>query len=145
MIIPDVNLLLYAHGEGEVRYAPARQWWRELLEGTEEVGLPWAVVMGFLRISTSRRASANQIPPDRAVVIVNDWFSHDHVRTLTPGPRHMILLSRLLEAVGTGGNLVPDAHIAALAIEYEAEVHTNDGDFARFPGLRWRNPLRTDA
>ena len=57
----------------------------------------------------------------------------------------MILLSRLLEAVGTGGNLVPDAHIAALAIEHNAEVHTNDGDFARFPGLRWRNPLAEEV
>ena len=68
-------------------------------------------------------------------------FGQPHVSPLNPGADHLALLRRALEAAGVGGDLVTDAHIAALAMEYQAEVHTNDTDFSRFPGLRWRNPL----
>lgn len=90
---------------------------------------------------TNRRAVAIPITPTHALDFVDEWFVYSHIVTLNPGSRHVDLLRRNLEAAGVGGNLVSDAHIAALAMEYQAEVHTNDGDFARFPGLRWRNPL----
>lgn len=141
MIIPDVNLLLYAHSEADMRFDLANQWWRDLLSGTEEVGLPWSVVTGFMRISTSRRSPISTLTPAQAVATVNEWYTYEHVQAVNPGPQHMILMGRLLEAVGIGGNRIPDVHIAAIAMEVGAEVHSHDNDFARFPGLRWRNPL----
>ena len=79
---------------------------------------------------------------EQAVVVVESWLSHPHVSALQPGSQHLSVLAEVLTAAGRGGNVVPDAHIAALAIEHDAEVHTNDRDFARFPGLRWSNPLQ---
>ena len=78
----------------------------------------------------------------QAVAVVEGWLSLPHITVLQPGSEHLPVLAELLTAAGRGGNVVPDAHIAALAIEHDAEVHTNDRDFARFPGLRWRNPLQ---
>ena len=75
------------------------------------------------------------------MALVRDWFRYAHVTPLNPGAEHLTLVQRHLEAAGVGANLVTDAHIAALAMEYQAEVHSNDSDFRRFPGLRWRNPL----
>ena len=144
MIIPDVNMLLYAHTENETGLA-AREWWDDLLAGTEEIGLPWGVVMGFLRVSTNPKMQANPLTPEAALAAVDDWFRYPQVLTVNPGPRHLALVTEILAPLGTGGNLVSDVHIAAIAIEHDAEVHTRDNDFARFPGLRWRNPLRTEA
>ena len=79
------------------------------------------------------------------MAIVEHWFSLDHVVIVEPGPRHLALVAELLTAAGMGDKLVPDAHIAALAIEHDAEVHSNDGDFARFPGVQWSNPLQALA
>ena len=76
-----------------------------------------------------------------AVGYVREWFRHPHVLILNPGPMHLDYVERSLFAAGVGGNLVSDSHIAAIAMEHQAEVHSNDGDFARFPGLLWRNPL----
>ena len=90
---------------------------------------------------TDPRSVAFPISPTVAIDTVNTWFEPSHVGTINPGKRHLDLFRRNLEAAGIGGNLVTDAHIAALAMEYQAEVHTNDRDFARFPGLRWRNPI----
>ncbi len=142
MIVPDVNLLLYAYS-GQARFhEPARLWWESLLNGTERVGLPWSVVASFVRLMTNRSAVEVAITPSQALDFVDAWFMHSHVVTLNPSSRHLMILRRNLEAVGIGGNLVTDAHIAAVALEHHAEVHTNDRDFSRFPGLRWRNPLR---
>ena len=90
---------------------------------------------------TNPRSVAFPISPTVAIDTVNTWFESPNVETINPGTRHLDLFGRNLEAAGIGGNLVTDAHIAALAMEYQAEVHTNDRDFARFPGLRWRNPI----
>ncbi len=142
MIIPDVNLLLYAYSEQTRLHEPAREWWESLLNGTERVGVPWAVVVSFVRLMTNRSAVTNPITPTQALDFVDEWFVRTHVLALNPSSRHLMFLRRNLMAAGVGGNLVSDAHIAALAMEHQAEVHTNDRDFVRFPGLMWRNPIR---
>ena len=81
--------------------------------------------------------------PTLAVDIVQEWFARPHVVQINPGAQHFDPFRRNLEAAGVCGNLVTDAHIAAIAMEYQAEVQSNDSDFARFPGLMWRNPIRT--
>lgn len=146
MIVPDVNLLVYAYKDSAPEHEEARHWWESLVNGEEDVGIPWAVVIGFVRIMANPRAVENPVPPSRTIGAVGEWFSYGHVRPLTPGTRHLRYLGRALAVTGSSAsqasaNLVPDAHIAALALEHDAEVHTNDADFERFPGLRWRNPL----
>ena len=120
-----------------------RDWWERLMGGNEEVGLPWIVLNGFVRLMANPRVVGSAIPPAAASDIVGDWLRHPHVAPINPGDGHLTHFRRYLDVPGAGPNLVTDAHIAALAIEHDAEVHTNnDSDFARFLGLRWRNPLR---
>ena len=141
MILPDVNLLLYAHDEGSPGHARARRWWVDLAETAVPVGVPWAVAMAFVRIATNPRVQNVPLTPDRALDVVESWFQLDHVQVLEPGPRHLLIVRQLLQAAGVAANLTTDAHLAALAIEHQCELHSNDSDFARFPGLRWSNPL----
>ena len=141
MIVPDVNLLLYAYNDEADEHDSAVEWWEGLLNGSERVGIPWAVSIGFVRLMTDRRVVAPPMTTPQAIAHVHEWFDNPHVVPINPGSQHLTNLDRLLEAVGVGGKLVPDAHLAAIAIEYQAELHSNDADFARFPGLRWRNPL----
>ena len=141
MIIPDVNLLVYAHNEEALNHHAASLWWEGLLNGSESIGLPWAVSTGFVRVITNP-AVVEPLSPLEAVDHVQHWLEHPLITSVEPGPNHMTYFRRNIEVVGVGRNLVPDAHIAALAMEYGAEVHSNDADFGRFPGLRWRNPLR---
>ena len=141
MIVPDTNLLLYAYNDQTPLFERARPWWENLLNGSERVGVPWVVSTGFVRLMTRPGAVSPPVHFERAVEWVREWFEVPHVIPINPGPDHLTHLLRNLAAAGVGGNLVPDAHIAALAMEYQAEVHSNDADFRRFPGLRWRNPL----
>ena len=140
MIVPDINLLIYAYNDGAPFHSAARQWWEDLINGRERVGVPWVVATGFVRLMTHARALAFPMLHSEAVDCVTDWFRYPHVTPVNPGAEHLIHLRRHLEAAGTAANVVTDAHIAALAVEYQAEVHSNDSDFGRFPGLRWRNP-----
>ena len=142
MIVPDLNLLVYAYNDGAPYHHAARRWWEGLVNGTERVGIPWLVASGFVRLMTHPRALASPIAPAHAVAHLRSWFRYPHVTPINPGPEHLTHLERALNAAGVGADLVTDAHIAALAIEYQAELHSNDGDFARFTGLRWRNPLQ---
>ena len=141
MIVPDVNLLLYAYNREAPLHNEARNWWVGLINGTERVGIPWAVANSFLRLLTIRGLLTHPATPSQALDFVREWFRQPHVAPLNPGSQYLTLLGQLLAAAGVGGNLVMDAHLAALAMEYQAEVHSNDSDFGRFPGLRWRNPL----
>ena len=141
MIVPDLNLLIYAYNDGVPFYAPARRWWEDLLNGVEPIGIPLVVEVGFVRLSTLPNLLSIPFSPDRAINTVEEWFRLPHVSPVEPGRDHLTLMRRALAATGVGGNLVNDAHVAALAIEQQAEVHTNDADFGRFPGVRWRNPL----
>ena len=141
MIVPDINLLIYAYNDGMPHHAAARHWWEDLMNGTERVGVPWVVSTGFVRLMTHHGALASPAAPAETVDYVREWFRFPHVTPVNPGVDHLTYLRRNLVAAEVGGNLVTDCHIAALAMEYQAEVHSNDTDFSRFPGLRWRNPL----
>src|SRR6266849_4509987 len=101
-----------------------------------------ASILGFVRIMTRRGILPNPMIANDAIGRVRSWLAVPGVEILTPGERHSEILFGLLERVGTAGNLTTDAHLAALAIEYQAEVASTDTDFARFPGLRWFNPVR---
>jgi toxin-antitoxin system PIN domain toxin len=111
------------------------------MTGRERIGLPWAVVIGFVRLVTHPAVLQTPLPPKAAVARVRQWFAREHVQSLDPGPRHLVIVERLFETTGVGGNLTTDTHLAALAIEHQCELHSSDADFARFPGLRWHNPL----
>ena len=141
MIVPDLNLLVYAYNDGAPYHRAAKRWWEGLINGTERVGVPWIVATGFVRLMTHPAALASPVSPVDAVRHLGSWFRYAHLTPINPGPEHLTHLQGCLDAAGVGANLVTDAHIAALAIEYQAEVHSNDADFDRFPGLRWRNPL----
>ena len=134
---------MYAHNDLDPRHIAAKDWWEGLSNGTGRIGLTAVVISGFVRIITNRSAVTSPMMPTLAVDIVQEWFAQPHVVQLNPGAQHLNLFRGNLEAAGVGGNLVTDAHIAAIAMEYQAEVHSNDSDFARFPGLMWRNPIRT--
>ena len=141
MIVPDVNLLVYAYNDGAPRYQLARNRWEELLDGDETIGLPWVVATGFIRLMANPGFVISPLSPAAAADHVIEWFQYSNVVPLEPGDQHLVYFRQCLSVSGSGPNLVPDAHIAALAIEYDAEVHSADSDFARFPGVRWRNPL----
>lgn len=111
------------------------------MSGRERVGIPWAVAIGFVRLVTHPAVLEQPLVPGAALARVRQWFTREHVLSLDPGPRHLSILETLFEATGVGGSLTIDTHLAALAIEHQSELHSNDADFARFPGLRWHNPL----
>ena len=119
----------------------ARARWEDLLNGSGTVGLAWAGMLGFIRVTTHRQVLANPMPVSRSCAHVRAWLARPQAVVLDPGSRHADLVLGLLESLGTAGNLTTDAHLAALAIEHQAELQSTDADFARFPGLRWRNPL----
>jgi toxin-antitoxin system PIN domain toxin len=141
VIIPDLNLVIYAHNVDAPDHAAARVWWEGLLNKDEPVVIPRVVVLGFVRLMTHRAVLVSPMTPAAAMAQVRGWFARANVERLEPGPQHLEVLERLLTAVGAAGNLTTDAHLAALAIEHQCEIHSNDNDFARFAGLRWRNPL----
>jgi len=140
MIIPDLNLLLYVYNVGATDHAAARRWWERLLRSGARVGIPWVVILGFIRLSTTRGVFATPATPIEALQRVGSWLEQPGVSVLNPGSRHLSELRITLTATG-GGPLTTDAHLAALAIEHQAELHSNDLDFSRFAGLRWHNPL----
>lgn len=142
MIVPDLDLLIYAYNEGNEFHLAAQAWWEELVNGAEPVGIPWQVSDGFIRQMANPRILAEPWTPATTASVVAQWFSSDHVVGLSPGPRYLEILEQILATTGATTRLVSDATIAALAIENGAEVHTNNGrDFQRFPGLLWRNPF----
>lgn len=141
MILPDVNLLVHAYNSDSPAHAAARVWWEDLLNGTQPVALAWAAILGFIRVTTHRQILANPLPVSEACDHVREWLSRPQVSLLDPGPRHATVILALLESLGTAGNLTTDAHLAALAMEHQLELHSTDADFSRFRGLRWINPL----
>ena len=141
-MLVDVNLLLYAAIAEYAQHAVARAWLDDALDRHARVGLPWESLLGFLRIATDSRMLKTPMPVRAGLATMRDWLDHDGVWIPTPGDRHAAILAGLLEAAGRGGKLVPDAHLAALAIEHRLTLCSTDGDFARFPGLRWENPLQ---
>lgn len=143
MIVPDANLLLYAYDSDSPFHAAAADWWSALLSGLEPVGLCPVVLFAFLRLSTHGRVFEHPMTAGEAAEHVASWLARPNVRLLVAGPGHVESVCGLLSKAGTAGNLVTDAQIAALALEYGATVHSADTDFARLTGVVWRNPLHS--
>jgi uncharacterized protein len=141
MIIPDINLLLYAHIDGFAEHPRSREWWERALCSDQEVGLTSVSVFGFLRLATNRRVFESPMSVDVAAKAIEAWFQCANARYLVAGPRHLEIALRLARSIGTAGNLTSDIQLAAYAIEYQGEIASNDADFTRFPGLSWSNPL----
>lgn len=141
MKLPDLNLLIYAIDEGSPRHERARSWLEQTLSGTEAVGFAWAVLLGFVRLTTNAVILAHPLSTEEALDYVEGWLAQPVARTVAPTAGHAVLLRKLLQPLGAAGNLTSDAHLAALAIEHGAELCSCDTDFARFPGLRWSEPL----
>lgn len=141
MILPDLNLLVYAYNFDAPDHARARGWWEDCLSELEPVALPWVVMLGYVRLMTSRSVLVEPFGPEEVLGHLRSWLERPQVQILEPGPQHLDLLETLATEAGTAGALTTDLHLAALAIEHRAELHSNDGDFARFSGLRWVNPL----
>lgn len=143
MILVDVNLLIYAHYVNSQFHDATRSWFEEVLQRSEPIAVSWAILLSFLRITTNPRALASPLLLPEAIAVIEDLIQRPPVRILSPGEGHWSILQRMLIAGQAGGNLVSDAHLAALAIEHGALLCTTDRDFSRFPGLRWENPLET--
>jgi uncharacterized protein len=142
MILPDINLLVYAYDSTSVWHKKAAHWWVSCLSGGTPVGLSWIVALGFVRLWTNPRIFANPMSMDQAAGRVESWLARRVVRIVHPGPKHAELLFGFLRAEGKGGNLTTDAHLAALALEHRGTIHTVDTDFLRFTGVEWKNPLK---
>lgn len=141
MIVPDVNLLLYANNPVAKEHTVARNWIESILTGNEPVGFSWPVICGFLRISTNPRGFLDPLDMEFALQLVNDWITRAHVIALNPTPAHWLVLNDLLTKGRVRGTMTSDAEIAAYSIEYGGTLYTTDRGFARFPGLKFVNPL----
>lgn len=141
MILVDANLLVYARVSDFPQHEAARGWLDARLNGPTGVGLPWPSLLAFVRLVANPRVFRSPMPLAEAWGQVEEWL--DCAAVWTPGPteRHREVLAPLMERIAGRANLVPDAHLAALALEYGLVLCSTDGDFARFPGLRWENPL----
>lgn len=141
MILLDANILIYARVSSFAQHRAARDWLDAQLDGSAPVGLPWPSILAFLRLVTNPRVFEHPEPSVDAWRQVLAWLACEPAWTPNPGERHAELLGAFLALPGTRANLVPDAHLAALAVEHGLTLCSTDGDFARFPGLKWLNPL----
>jgi toxin-antitoxin system PIN domain toxin len=141
VIIPDINLLVYAYNSDAPFHDDSRDWLERCLSGRTTVGLPWTVMLGFVRIMSSNAVATNPMEPVEAVEHVRSWLTCTQTQIVIPGPRHLAILAEIMQESSASGRLTTDSHLAAIAIETQSELHSNDLDFARFSGLRWRNPL----
>jgi toxin-antitoxin system PIN domain toxin len=141
VIIPDINLLIYAYNSDAPFHERAKSWLEGCLSNRVPVGLPWVVMLGFVRIMSSNAVFTQPMEPTEALEQVDTWLACPQTRIIVPGPRHLEILGVIMRESRASGRLTTDAHLAALAIETQSELHSNDVDFSRFPGLRWRNPL----
>jgi hypothetical protein len=141
VILVDANLLIYAHVRNFPQHERTRLWLDQRLGGAAPVGLPWASLVGFLRVSTNPRIFERPSAIADAWRQVLDWLDCETAWIPEPGERHRAVLGELLGAPGIQASLVHDAHLAALAIEHGLVLCSTDGDFGRFAGLRWENPL----
>lgn len=145
MILVDANILIYAHVDSIPQHRPAREWLDKQLNGHASVGLPWLSLLAFLRLVTNPRVFPSTETMEDAWRQVRAWLGCEVVWVPGPTTRHADLLDQLLTLPGMGSDLVPDAHLAALAIEHGLILCSADHDFARFPDLRWLNPLTGQA
>lgn len=141
MILTDVNILVYAHREDSTNHSAIRDWLETLITGDQVYGMSDIVLSGFLRVVTHPRVFNPPSSIDEALSFVTDVRDQPNCVLIQPGPRHWGIFKHLCKTAGVKGNLVPDAYLAALAIESGCEWITTDRDFARFPQLTWRHPF----
>jgi toxin-antitoxin system PIN domain toxin len=141
MILVDANLLLYAEDSLSEHHEAARIWWDEQLSGAEPVALCWPVLNAFVRISTNARLYRRPLLLKEAISRVQSWLDQPCVRVIHPGEQHWVIFQQMLRGGNAVGNLVSDAHLAALAVEHNGVLYSTDADFSRFRGLKWRNPI----
>lgn len=140
MILPDVNVLVHAHNADSAVHDRARRWWDGCLSGSEGVGLAWATLLGFIRVTTNRKVVARPLAVRDVMDRIEGWLELPHVHVAQPSDTHFARFRSELERLGTAGNLTTDAHLAALAMERGYVLYSTDADFGRFPELRWVNP-----
>jgi uncharacterized protein len=145
VILVDANILLYAEDSLSVLHEPARAWWDAQLSGSIPVCLCWPVLTAFIRIATNSRLHQRPLTVTEAAERVQSWIDQPCVRIIHPTEQHWNIFRRMLYDGNAIANLVSDAHLAALALEHNCELYSSDTDFARFPGLNWRNPLRPSS
>jgi toxin-antitoxin system PIN domain toxin len=141
MIIPDANLLIYAHDSSCGHHVKAKRWWESVLSGDEPTGLPWVVILAFTRIMTHPQICERPLDSQTVRLIVDQWLSCPQTRLINVSERAVSVFFDLLNEAGMGGNLSTDALIAVHAREFSATVYSSDRDFDRFPGINWVNPL----
>jgi toxin-antitoxin system PIN domain toxin len=141
VIVPDVNVLVYAADETSTHHAPARAWWEQTLSAATPVGLPWVVATGFLRVITNDRIFTTPFSPIEAMDVVEGWLQRSGVTVIGPGPRHAAVLRSFVAQQSRGGDTIPDCHIAAIASEHDAVLWSTNRGFSRYDGLRWKDPL----
>lgn len=144
-MIVDANILLYAEDDSDPRHQRARDWLESALNGPSRIGLPWPSLLAFVRIRTHPRIYQYPLSPAEAWSRVTDWLAASTAWIPQPTDRHAEVLGDLIRRHQLHSSLIPDAHLAALAIEHGVGVCSADTDFARFPGVRWLDPTRTTA
>jgi len=141
MILPDLNLLLYAYNPHVPQHDRAKSWWEDAMRGEELIGLPNEVSLGFVRIATNPRLGNAAVALETARAVAEDWLQLPQVRVLTPDADHFTRVMNLMDQAMGSGALLSDAALAAYAMANRAKLCSNDSDFARFPELDWVNPL----
>jgi toxin-antitoxin system PIN domain toxin len=141
VILVDANLLVYAYVSSVPQHRAAKPWLDEKLNGDARVALPWPSLLGFLRLVTNPRVFQRPTSIGDAWTQVEEWLACPPVWTAAPTEAHASTLAGLIASAAPTGNLIPDVHLAALAIEHGLTLYSTDGDFARFAGLRWENPI----
>lgn len=140
MKIVDANVLIYAFDADADRHQEAKAWLDGALSGGASVGFSWVVLLAFVRLTTKPGVFPRPVTPDVAMRQVSDWLASPSALVVLPTEKHASVLAELVNEIGTAGNLVNDAHLAALAIEHRGEVVSYDHDFARFSRIRWERP-----
>jgi len=143
VILVDTNLLIYAYDASSPRHLAARRWIEQALAGVEPLGFPLQSVLAFIRIGTDPKVFERPLDPAEAIAIAESWLSRPTAAVATPGERHWRILADVARAGQARGPRLMDAHLAALAIEHGATLMSTDRGFARYPGLRWKNPIAT--
>jgi uncharacterized protein len=143
MIVLDANLLLYAYDSSAPNHRRAHAWIEQTFSDGSLIGIPWQTVYAFLRIVTNSNLPGQRFSAPEAVEIVDRWLEQPNVRLLAPGENHWGLLRQTIVAGQARGRTITDAQLAAITLEYGGELCTTDRDFARFPNLRWSNPLES--